>query len=117
MAVPGSPLDQRAIGCNLLIRDGATLIQNADDVIEAVGRIDTRMLRQERRAFVPQPPADLGEKERRIIVSLLGPSAAPIDEVVRLSGLPPALVQVALVELELAGRLGRHAGGKVSLAG
>lgn len=117
MAVPGSPLDQRAIGCNLLIRDGATLIQNADDVIEAVGRIDTRMLRQERRAFVPQPPADLGEKERRVIVSLLGPSAAPIDEVVRLSGLPPALVQVALVELELAGRLGRHAGGKVSLAG
>ena len=36
MAVPGSPLDPRAQGCNQLIRDGATLIQNADDVVEAI---------------------------------------------------------------------------------
>src|SRR6185369_1487961 len=35
MAVPGSPLDPRAQGCNQLIRDGATLIQNAADVVEA----------------------------------------------------------------------------------
>ena len=36
MAVPGSPLDPRAQGCNQLIRDGATLVQNAADVIEAI---------------------------------------------------------------------------------
>ena len=39
MAVPGSPLDARAQGCNLLIREGATLIQSAADVAEAVGTI------------------------------------------------------------------------------
>jgi DNA protecting protein DprA len=36
MAVPGSPLDPRAQGCNLLIREGATLIQSADDVLELI---------------------------------------------------------------------------------
>ena len=46
MAVPGSPLDPRAQGCNLLIREGATLIQTVDDVLEAVGPIDTRMVRE-----------------------------------------------------------------------
>lgn len=115
MAVPGSPLDQRAIGCNLLIRDGATLIQNADDVMEAIGRIDARVVRQERQGYATQPPGDIGEGERRAVLALLGPSPAPVDEIVRLSGLPPALVQTALLELELAGRLERHAGGRVSL--
>src|SRR3546814_7831990 len=42
MAVPGSPLDPRAQGCNLLIREGATLIQTVDDVLEAVGPIEDR---------------------------------------------------------------------------
>src|SRR3546814_14440245 len=46
MAVPGSPLDPRAQGCNLLIREGATLIQTAADVLEAVGPIDRRMVRE-----------------------------------------------------------------------
>jgi len=42
MAVPGSPLDPRAQGCNQLIRDGATLIQSAADVVEAI-RLPTSM--------------------------------------------------------------------------
>jgi len=40
----------------------------------------------------------------------------PVDELIRQSGLPPAEVQTVLLELELAGRLERHAGGRVSLA-
>ena len=36
--MPGSPLDPRSDGCNRLIRDGATLVQNADDVIECISR-------------------------------------------------------------------------------
>jgi DNA processing protein len=43
MAVPGSPLDPRSQGCNLLIRDGATLIQNAADVVEALGPNEPRV--------------------------------------------------------------------------
>ena len=40
----------------------------------------------------------------------------PVDELVRQSGLPSSAVQTVLLELELAGRLERHAGGKASLA-
>lgn len=117
MAVPGSPLDPRAQGCNLLIREGATLIQSADDVIEAVSPLGARPLRQRERGYAaPGPPADADEQARRSVADLLGPTPVPVDELVRQSGLPPAAVQTVLLELELAGRLERHAGGRVSLA-
>lgn len=116
MAVPGSPLDPRARGCNQLIRDGAILIQHADDVLEALGPIDQRAVGvAEERAEAPvAPPPD--ERATEEILSLLGPVAVAVDELVRQSGLSAAQVQLALLELDLAGRLDRHAGGRVSLA-
>lgn len=116
MAVPGSPLDPRAQGCNGLIRDGATLVQNAADVMEAV-RPSRSMVASPRHDFIPAPPpeSDPGEPERRAVEELLGPSPVPVDEVVRLSGLTSGAVQLVLLELDLAGRIDRHAGGKVSL--
>ncbi|AEG48468.1 DNA protecting protein DprA [Sphingobium chlorophenolicum L-1] len=117
MAVPGSPLDPRAQGCNQLIREGATLIQNAADVIEAIGVIDTRMVRQGGLDFAGEPPSsDVAERDRAAVIGLLGMAAVPVDEVIRLSGLAPAIVQTVLLELELADRLERHAGGKVSIS-
>ncbi len=115
MAVPGSPLDPRARGCNGLIRDGAVLVQDADDVLATLGPIDARMERvAEERA--PAPIAeDLGEGASERVEQLLGPVAVGVDEVIRQSGLTPPEVQLALLELDLAGRLDRHAGGKVSL--
>ena len=62
-------------------------------------------------------PADASESERGAVLNLLSPTPVPVDEIVRQAGLPPATVQTILLELELAGRLERHAGGKVSLAG
>lgn len=116
MAVPGSPLDPRAQGCNQLIREGATLVQNAADIIEAIRPLHLGPIAQERRTFRPEPvPADAEEQDRRTVTDLLGPVPVPVDELVRQSGLAPALVQTILLELELAGRLERHAGGKVSL--
>ena len=50
-----------------------------------------------------------------LVEELLGPSPVPVDEIIRLSGAPSGAVQMALLELDLAGRLDRHAGGKVSL--
>jgi DNA processing protein len=116
MAVPGSPLDPRAQGCNQLIRDGATLIQNAADVLEAVRPIQTTFAspRTSYRSAEPQwLDGDAGALGR--VEELLGPSAVPVDEIIRLSGAPSGAVQMALLELDLAGRLDRHAGGKVSL--
>ncbi|KXU33695.1 hypothetical protein AXW74_01860 [Sphingobium sp. AM] len=117
MAVPGSPLDPRAQGCNQLIREGAVLVQSAADVIEAIGAIDPRMVRQPGGHFAGEPPSgDVAEWERASVVALLGPAPVPVDELIRLSGLGPAVVQTVLLELELAARLERHAGGKVSLS-
>ncbi|MBB3980467.1 DNA processing protein [Sphingobium fontiphilum] len=116
MAVPGSPIDPRAQGCNLLIREGATLVQNAADVMEALGAIDDRMVRQGRQDFnAPPMGSDVAEQERAAVIALLGPVAVPVDEIIRLSALSPAVVQTVLLELELAGRLERQAGGRVSL--
>lgn len=116
MAVPGSPLDPRAQGCNSLIREGATLIQTVDDVLEALGPIDTRMAREPRRSFVvPLVIEPMGERDRDAIAGLLGPTPVAVDELVRQSGRPAAAVQLVLLELELAGRVARHAGARVSL--
>jgi len=115
MAVPGSPLDPRAQGCNQLIRDGATLVQSAGDVVEALRPLE-RKVASPPASFVHDPDesvdgADLLDQ----IEGLLGPSPVPVDEIIRLSGAPSGPVQLALLELDLAGRLDRHAGGRVSL--
>jgi len=114
MAVPGSPLDPRAQGCNQLIRDGATLIQSAADVVATLRPFGTG-------GVVVSPPdiprvtSEASAGDRHALAALLSPAAIPIDELIRQSGLAPAAVQTVLLELELAGRLERHAGGRVSL--
>lgn len=115
MAVPGSPLDPRAQGCNLLIREGATLIQTVDDVLEALGPIDARMVREPARPYAATPAGlEAGEGERHRVAELLGPTPVAIDELVRQSGCDAATVQLVLLELELAGRVERHAGARIS---
>lgn len=114
MAIPGSPLDPRAQGCNLLIRDGATLVQNAADVVEAVRPFQGRV--QSPPTSYDHAPEEMnGSDALAVVEELLGPSPVPVDEIIRLSGTSAGAVQMALLELDLAGRLDRHAGGKVSL--
>ena len=126
MAVPGSPLDPRSTGCNMLIREGATLIQSAEDVLELIRHFDDRaefpiraaaFTEKHQNPDLPQrDPTDIPNSERAPLVELLSVAPVSVDELVRQSGLPPPTVQMALLELELAGRLARHAGAKVSLA-
>ena len=116
MAVPGSPLDPRAQGCNQLIREGATLVQNAADVMEAIDPQRLRPFRQpERRFTAPDVPVEVADADRDAVLGLLNATPVAVDEVVRQAGLAPAVVQTVLLELELGGRLERHAGGRVSL--
>jgi DNA processing protein len=115
MAVPGSPLDPRAQGCNQLIRDGATLVQNANDIIEELRPMEARV-RSAPSSYRAEPePVNGDENALGLIEELLGPSPVPVDEIIRLSEATSGAVQMALLELDLAGRLDRHAGGKVSL--
>jgi DNA processing protein len=63
----------------------------------------------------PRGQSEPGDGERDRLVTLLGPTPVGIDDLIRLSGLPPAIVRTLLLELELAGKLERHGGGLVSL--
>src|SRR5215470_6501070 len=116
-AAPGSPLDPRAEGSNHLLKQGATLVTEAADVIEVVRPILGRP--PEVSVEEPEAPATNGDHpgadERTRITELLGPTPVSIDDLVRLSGASPAAVRTVLLELELAGRLERHGGGLVAL--
>ncbi len=117
-AVPGSPLDPRAEGTNGLLKQGATLVTEAADVIAALEPILGRSFdlpAQEPDEIPLTPDTEPGDDERSRIVSLLGPSPTAIDDLVRLSRSSPAVVRTVLLELELAGRLERHGGAMVSL--
>jgi DNA processing protein len=117
MAVPGSPLDPRAQGCNQLIRDGAILIQNAADVLEAIRPFEVRVAQPPVRFDGAEPPVDTSDGDRASVIALLNQTPVPVDEIIRQATLSAAIVQTILLELELAGRLERHAGAKVSLSG
>ena len=114
MAVPGSPLDSRSQGCNQLIRDGATLVQRTEDVIELLTGFDGRPRSRLRETNAPWSAVADVEEDPADIASLLTTAPIAVDELVRQSGASAGAVQLALLELELAGSLVRHAGGQVS---
>jgi len=118
-AVPGSPLDPRAEGTNGLLKQGATLVTEAADVIAVLEPILGRGLdlpAQEPAQEAPGPiETEPGEDQRSRIIALMGPTPTAIDDLVRLSQTSPAIVRTVLLELEIAGRLERHGGGLVSL--
>lgn len=116
MAIPGSPLDPRSHGCNQLIRDGAVLVQSAADVIELLSGFDGVPRSAFREAVPAYLPSDEALAEAPAdIAGLLTLAPIGVDELIRQSGEGAAAVQLALLELEIAGRLTRHAGGRVSL--
>ncbi|QFR32194.1 DNA-processing protein DprA [Ancylobacter sp. TS-1] len=116
LAVPGSPLDPRAGGTNALIQQGAALVTSAADVLEVLGALRDRppplAVEEESEAMAAPEP---GEDVRARVLSLLGPTPLPVDSLVAMSAATVSEVQILLLELELAGRLERHANGAVSL--
>jgi DNA processing protein len=109
LAVPGSPLDPRARGCNDLIRQGAAVCEGAEDVLRALGGL--------RGLSAPPAPSYIGGTDDpppeliESVYDLLSPAPAPIDELARAVGAPPGQVFAALIELSLAGRAELLGGG------
>ena len=119
MAVPGSPLDPRSEGTNHLVREGAVLIRNPDDIIEALeplsnGSVQTSYSLSEP-TDVKMPAPEPSEDDRQKVVSALDRTPTDIDELIRHTGLMPQQVQIVLLELSLAGTIERHPGNRVSL--
>lgn len=117
-AVPGSPLDPRAGGANALIKDGAILVTEAADVLDALAPLAGTGIAplarlEEPPDFTATPPP--GEEERARVIETLSTTPVSPDEIIRHTGLHAAQVFMVLLELDLAGRLERHAGANVSL--
>ncbi len=142
LAVPGHPFDGRAAGCNLLLRDGATLVRGVEDVLEVLAAKAAPPATTQaapRRAGpataapgptpapapaplaptapapAPRPQAEIRALHRRIL-DRLGPTPLAEDQLIRDLAAPPALVAPELVALELDGQILRHAGGLLSRA-
>ncbi len=119
-AVPGSPIDPRSQGTNRLIRDGAVLTESAEHVFEVLDPMLRKPLAEgETLDFKAPSPTSPGPDEvdsgRREIVDGLGPAPVMVDEIIRNCHLSAPVVSMVLLELELAGRLERHPGNRVSL--
>ena len=120
-AAPGSMLDPRTEGCNRLIKDGATMVLSVGDILTALSPLidsggpafDTAV--EEPGSDTPFPLSEPDDATRRQIVDALGTTPVTIDDIVRHTGLSVAVVRIVLIELEVAGRLERHGGQKVSL--
>lgn len=120
-AVPGWPEDPRAKGPNDLIRQGAHLVGSIDDILDILHDLVRRPL-----AEPSSPPPSLPggspseteiERARGIIWENLASAPVTVDEIIRECQLSAPVVATVLLELELAGRLERLPGGKVSRLG
>ncbi len=127
LAVPGHPFDARTAGCNMLIRDGARLVRDAADVVEALTPLapaapEPQQAEMPLVAEIPPPPPEKRglrdtAKLHRMILDRLGPSPLAEDQLIRDLGAPANTVAPVLVDLELDGRINRQSGGLLSLAG
>ena len=119
-AVPGSPLDPRAKGTNRLLREGATLTEAAEDVLDVLRPLIQQGFRDPAATsgwppVIDEPQAD--ENLRHRVMELLGPTPTAVDELVRQCDAPAGAVQSVLLELELAGRIYRESGNRVTSDG
>jgi DNA processing protein len=107
--MPGSPLDPRYAGSNTLIRDGAILVRDANDILSVMG-------------LPHSAPQVIGKSKEKLpgintakVLEALGPTPTAVDELVRRCQVSAATVAEILLSLELEGRLERHRGNCVSL--
>jgi DNA processing protein len=125
-SVPGHPLDPRAEGTNRLIKQGAMLVTEADDIIDVLRPI--LGLAEHRfdyagpeptsadQTIPPSPGTDFpAEDALNAVLTALGPAPVAVDAIARQTGLNAQIVQVALLELDLAGRIERQGHSLVAL--
>lgn len=121
MAAPGSPLDPRTKGCNRLIRQGASLIENVDDVLGILQQLPGQTVMEPMQPYLPfepEPPIKTGDinAARNTILEVLSPTPTARDTIIRSTGISTPLAIAALLELELSGDIHMEPDGRISLA-
>ena len=102
-AIPGSIHSPQSRGCHALLRQGAKLVESAQDVLE-----DLRLVLPS--AAVP-PVLEVPEGESSALLDALGYEPVGLDALIARTGIPAPLLQAQLLELELAGQVARLPGG------
>jgi DNA processing protein len=129
-AVPGSPFDPRCQGTNLLIKQGAKLIENIDDIVSELNLIEdyckeeAMLMEPSQAEFVGFSPAarfGVSEKQdvklaRKMILSKLSYEPILVEEITSVMQIPAHIVNIVLVQLELADKI-EHLNGKICLKG
>jgi DNA processing protein len=117
-AVPGSPLDQRSEGGNHLIQQGARLVTNADDIVEALGHVDPSRSALLEPDWLPDATFDDAEPthgDRERLLEALSVTPTSVDTLIAATGLSVSTIQMLLLELDLAGRIEWSSGQLVAL--
>ena len=115
LAVPGSPLDPRAKGCNDLIRQGAAICEGVDDVLRALEGFGG--FRAPPTPWLAEPDSQINapmDDFRELVAGLLSPTPVSRDDIIRAAGGKTAQVLAVLAELELSGRAEFSPGGTVA---
>lgn len=121
MAVPGSPIDPRAKGCNRLIQQGAALIETAQDVKDILEQLPPPILMEPERNHYESDSFDWNGASQTIdaakpaLLQLLSPILTQRDEIIRQTGLPIQIANAALLELELNGDIISDVDGRIAL--
>ena len=118
MAVPGSPLEPRSAGSNRLLRQGAILVRNAEDVIEALSAPLSRTIQSPPPSLYedPEDNSAIPTDQIQAVKLALGPQPLPIQDIARAAEIGTARCAAILVELEIAGEAVTYAGGFAALA-
>jgi DNA processing protein len=120
-AIPGSPLDPRAEGANYLIKNGASLAVNPNDLIEAINPLLELPLLQQPQISAPNTPSvlkgsnEVKQSDREKFISLLTTAPIPLDDIIHHANISHGQAQLIVLELDLAGRIERHSGNRISL--
>ena len=122
-AIPGSPLDPRASGTNHLIQQGATLVCEAQDILDALAaqqnytpvQQSLPLMEKESEGAPEGRNAEPDESDKIRFIRSLSLAPIAIDDLIRQSDLTLGQVQLLLLELDLAGRLERHGNQTVSI--
>lgn len=119
-AVPGSPMDPRCTGSNSLLKQGAVMLESVRDIVSNLSPMGELPLAEADAPEFAEPLAaivseDLLNEARNAVLAAVSYSPTLLDDVLAASGTTPHLLMAVLLELELAGRLQRHPGARVSL--
>ena len=129
-AVPGSPMESRAAGPNKLIKDGAILTENADDILNVLSMRQNRTIKEQKTLSLPldKPknqvnisahkevsiPISETPAENVRLIDMISYEGVDIDELLRSCGLSQSEFFAQILDLEFSGKIERHAGNKVA---